>query len=216
MSLADDTKARLLEAAGQEFAEHGFEGTTIRAIIRRAGANVAAVNYHFGDKEQLYIQTVLEAHRGCIRTGTEPEQTDGPPEEQLRGHIRHFLSNVLAVGREDDWHHRLMLRELARPSPASTTLVREVIRPKFERLSAIIARIRPDLTGRRLDATVFSVVGQCLHYKMARPIVERVVGPEAFSALDVDFLTDHITSFTLAALRHEDPARNGARSEEAL
>jgi AcrR family transcriptional regulator len=212
MAVADETKARLIEAAGQEFAERGYEAATIRAIIRRAGANVAAVNYHFGDKEQLYIQAVLEAHRGCLRLGMEPpDGGDGPPQEQLRAHVRHFLSNILAVGRPDDWHHRLMLRELAQPSPASNILVREVIRPKFERLSAIIAGLRPDLTGRRLHAAVFSVVGQCLHYKMARPIVERVIGPEAFAELDLDFLTDHITTFTLRALGAGAPAsRNPA------
>ena len=59
----DDTKTRLLEAAGEEFAEKGFEGATIRSIIERAKANIAAVNYHFGDKERLYIQAVIEAHR---------------------------------------------------------------------------------------------------------------------------------------------------------
>ena len=64
MSTAQDTtKARLLEAAGEEFAEKGFEGATIRSIIERARANIAAVNYHFGDKERLYIQAVIEAHR---------------------------------------------------------------------------------------------------------------------------------------------------------
>jgi AcrR family transcriptional regulator len=207
MSVGDDTRSRLLEAAGQEFAERGFEGATIRSIIRRAGANLAAVNYHFGDKENLYVEAVLEAHRGCLRVGLESEPGGDSPEGQLRAHVRHFLSNILAVGRPDDWHHRLMLRELAHPSPASTRLVRDVIRPKFERLSEIIRRIRPDLSGRDLDATVFSVVGQCLHYKMARPIIERIVGPEAFAEMDVEFLTRHITEFTLGALRRGAPGR---------
>jgi AcrR family transcriptional regulator len=201
VSVVDDTKTRLLEAAGEEFAERGFQGATIRAIIRRAGANIAAVNYHFGDKEALYVQAVLEAHRGCIQEGEPEIAADAPPEEVLRAQIHHFLGNILAVGRDDRWHHRLMTRELLQPSPASEELVRQVIRPKFERLAGIIRRIRPDLEGRRLTATVFSVVGQCLHYKMARPIAERLVGPGAFAAFDVEFLTDHITSFTLGALR---------------
>lgn len=197
----DDTKTRLLEAAGEEFAARGFQGATVRGIIQRAGANVAAVNYHFRDKEGLYVQAVLEAHKGCMSDG-EPELTsDASAADELRAHIRHFLRSVLAVGQRDDWHHRLMLRELLEPSPASEALVREIIRPKFERLSAVVRRLRPDLAGRELTATVFSIVGQCLYYKMARPIAERLVGPEAFAAFDVDFLTDHIAGFTLAALR---------------
>jgi AcrR family transcriptional regulator len=46
----EKTRDKILDAAGEVFAEHGFEGATIRAITERAGANVAAVNYHFRDK----------------------------------------------------------------------------------------------------------------------------------------------------------------------
>lgn len=198
---ADDTKTRLLEAAGEEFAARGFQGATIRAIIRRAGANLAAVNYHFRDKEGLYVQAVLEAHKGCVSEGWPELPADASPEDELRAHIRHFLISVLAMGKNDHWHHRLMMRELLEPSGASEALVRETIRPKFEQLAGVVRRLRPDLTGRRLTATVFSVVGQCLHYKMARPIAERLVGPQAFADFDVEFLTDHITRFTLDALR---------------
>ncbi len=60
MEVQDTTKDRLLEAAGEEFAEKGFEMARVRTICERAGANIAAVNYHFGDKEQLYVQAVLE------------------------------------------------------------------------------------------------------------------------------------------------------------
>ena len=56
MVAQDLTKARLLEAAGEEFAEKGFELARVRAICERAGANLAAINYHFGDKEQLYVE----------------------------------------------------------------------------------------------------------------------------------------------------------------
>jgi hypothetical protein len=125
---------------------------------------------------------------------------DDDPAEQLRVQIHHFLGNFLAIGRTDDWHRVLLLREMIRPSPAAETLVREVIRPRFERLAAIVRRLRPDLEGRRLHATVFSIVGQCLHYKLARPMAERIVGPGAMEALDAEFLTGHITAFTLAAL----------------
>jgi AcrR family transcriptional regulator len=211
ISVADDTKSRLLEAAGEEFAAKGFQGATIRSIIRRAGANVAAVNYHFRDKEGLYVQAVLEAHRGCTSLGEPHLPGDAPPEEVLRAYVRHFLSNFLAVGRDDRWHHRLMMRELLEPSGASEVLVRENIRPKFEQLAAVIRRLRPDLEGRRLTASVFSVVGQCLHYKMARPIAERLVGPEAFAAFDLEFLTDHITGFTLGALRAGGAGCPGSR-----
>ena len=196
----DDTKAKVLEAAGEEFAVHGFDGATVRAICQRAGANTAAVNYHFGDKEQLYIRAVLEAHRCGVEMPTEAEAALGTPEERFRRYIRHFLGNILAVGDDRGWHHPLMLREMVRPGVASEALVREVIRPKFERLIALLREFRPEADDRRLQALAFSVIGQCLHYKMARPISERLIGEAAYADLDLDYLTDHITDFTLAAL----------------
>ncbi|GAC1472626.1 MAG: DUF1956 domain-containing protein [Isosphaeraceae bacterium] len=200
MGPQDATKDRLLEAAGLEFAEKGFEAGRVRSICERAEANLAAVNYHFGDKEQLYIQAVIEAHR-CGTNVPPPAvlDEDATPAEQLRGFIHHFLQNVLAL-RGNTWHHSLMLRELLRPTSACEAVVRESIRPRFERLLGILRRICPLAEGRELNALAFSVIGQCLHYKMARAVSERLIGTEAYEALDLEFLTDHITRFTLAAL----------------
>lgn len=198
----DATKSRLLEAAGEEFAERGFEGATIRAIIERAGANLAAVNYHFGDKEKLYIQAVIEAHRCGMDAEPDEEGSAAglPTSEQLRAYIRHFLGHVLAIEEQDSWHRKLMLREMVRPTRALETLVSDVIRPKFERLRAILSRACPEAGEDRLIATTYSVIGQCLFYKMARPVAEGLVGVETFARLDLEFLTDHIAGFSLAAL----------------
>lgn len=200
MDVQDATKDRLLQAAGEEFAEKGFECARIRAICDRAQANVAAVNYHFGDKEQLYVQAVLEAHRCGIGAGEEFEDVSGEPAEQLRGFIRHFLGRILALHVPDDWRHRLVTREMLHPTSASDVLIREAIRPRFERLVGILRQFCPEAEERKLHALAFSVIGQCLHYKMARPIAERLVGEAGVRALDLDFLTDHIASFCLAAL----------------
>jgi TetR/AcrR family transcriptional regulator, regulator of cefoperazone and chloramphenicol sensitivity len=203
----DPTKARLLEAAGEEFAEKGFEGATVRVICERAGANQAAVNYHFGDKEQLYEQAVLHAHR-CGPGMAEDVGDSGSPAEDLRLYVAMFLRNVVAL-KSPTWHQTLMLREMVNPTRASETLVRESIRPRFEKLSSIIRRLCPGADDRRVHALAFSVVGQCLHYKLTRSISERLVGPEGFEQLDIDYLIDHITRFTLAALGEGPPFCSG-------
>ncbi len=183
-----------------EFAEKGFELARVRAICDRAGANLAAINYHFGDKEHLYVEVLREAHR-C---GLDPdEQRFDPglsPAERLRAFIHHFLDRVLAMNRPEDWQHRLMLREMLSPTPFSEVLVREMIRPRFDFMKGLMREICPDADDRRLHALVFSVIGQCLHYKMARRVSERLVGEVGYRALDLDYLTDHITAFCLAAL----------------
>ena len=62
-SLHDETRRQLLEAAGEVFATAGFRNATVREICRRAGANLAAVNYHFGDKEALYAEVLRYAQQ---------------------------------------------------------------------------------------------------------------------------------------------------------
>ena len=200
MVAQDPTKSRLLEGAGEEFAEKGFELARVRAICDRAGANLAAINYHFGDKEHLYVEVLREAHR-C---GEDPQKEcldpGLSPAERLRTFIHHFLDRVLAMNHPEDWQHRLMLREMLSPTPFSEVLVRETIRPRFELIRGLMREICPEADDRRLNALVFSVIGQCLHYKMARRVTERLIGDEGYRALDLDYLTDHITAFCLAAL----------------
>jgi len=196
----DSTKIRLLEAAGEEFACKGFDAARVRTICERAGANVAAVNYHFGDKGQLYVEAVLHAHRCGVDPSAGDLGPDSDPCEQLRCFVHDFLKHVLAINDPEDWRHRLILRELLQPSAASDVLIREVIRPKFERLEQIVGRFCPGADERKRHALAFSIIGQCLHYRMARPITERLIGREAYRLLDLDFLTEHITSFCRAAL----------------
>jgi AcrR family transcriptional regulator len=194
------TKSRLLEAAGQEFAEKGFELARVRAICDRAGANLAAVNYHFGDKENLYVEALREAHR-CGVEWEDASQFEGlAPAGRLKAFIRHFLGRVLAMNHPESWQNRLMLREMIEPTRFSDILVREVIRPRFEHMKGLMRAICPEADDRRLNALVFSVIGQCLHYKMARAVTERLIGPDGYRALDLDYLSDHIAGFCLAAL----------------
>ncbi len=143
MAAQDPTKVRLLQAAGEEFADKGFQLARIRTICDRAEANIAAVNYHFGDKEQLYIEAVVDAHRcgNGMELGEIAES--GSPEEALREYIHQFLGRVLAINHPDDWRHRLMLREMLNPTKATEVLIRESIQPRFEILKGILGRICP-------------------------------------------------------------------------
>lgn len=212
VSEKENTKARLLEAAGEEFAAKGYDAVSVRAICDRVGANCAAVNYHFGSKEQLYIEAVLEAHRCGTELLPESAYRQGTPAEQLRCFIHHFLSKVVAISGHPGWHHALMLREMLQPTRASEVLVRESIRPRFERLQGILRRICPGADERKLNALTFSVIGQCLHYRVTREVSSRLVGAEAYAALDLDYLTEHITSFCLAALGLAPPLNEAGES----
>ena len=71
----DETRQRLLDTAGEVFAEKGFQAATVRQICGMAGVNIAAINYHFGDKERLYIEAVKHAH--CVQNA--PDEHAWPP-----------------------------------------------------------------------------------------------------------------------------------------
>src|ERR1700722_18946653 len=100
MSDADTTRARILEAAGAVFAEKGCDSATIRDICQLAGANIAAVNYHFGDKQRLYVQAVKRAHQALVELTPLPKwPPDTPARLKLRDFIETFLTRVLSSDR---------------------------------------------------------------------------------------------------------------------
>src|SRR5882724_7570525 len=88
------TEQRLLESAGEVFAEKGFRAATIRDIIQRAGANIAAVNYHFGDKERLYAAVFRYARKCCEEQFPIGAAAGASPRERLHAYV---LSMVLRL-----------------------------------------------------------------------------------------------------------------------
>ncbi len=204
-ALQEQTRDRLLEAAGEIFAEYGFQAATIRDICRRGKANVAAVNYYFGDKRALYIAAVERAH--CNTAGlinvVWPE--GWTPQQKLRVFIRQWLEQQLA---EDlpSWHMRLMLREMADPTDACVKLVEAYIRPMAETLRGVIRELTPDDLAERQGWMIgFSIVSQCLFYKVHRPIAELLVGRDEYTHFNLPVIAEHITRFSLAALGQGAP-----------
>jgi AcrR family transcriptional regulator len=199
--MSDDTKRRLLEAAGEIFSEKGFDSATVREICDRAGANIAGVNYYFGDKQRLYIDAVREAQ--CVRLEQVPMpdwDPSAPATERLRGFIHTMLSRMIYEQRPA-WHLGLILRELSHPTEACAEIVEDYIRPMAEELSQILVELMPAGTSReKVWITGFSIVGQCLFYYVHRPIAELLMGRDNYASLSIDKLADHIAEFTLAAL----------------
>src|SRR5438132_11915768 len=124
-NLPDATPGRVLEAAGQVFAEKGFEGATVREICQQAGVNIAAVNYYFRDKERLYVEAVKQACREDRQRLPLPEwPADVPAEVKLRDFIRTVANRMLGNNRPR-WHTQLVLREMAQPPAACSEWVQQ-------------------------------------------------------------------------------------------
>ena len=131
-----ETRLRLLEAAGEVFAEQGYRRATVRDICSRADANIAAVNYHFGDKEKLYIRhcSIGWAKPAEISARTAACRPPRPPEQRLHAFIRSWLFRMLGKGMPA-WHGKLMAREMSEPTAGFDTILAESIRPMANRLN---------------------------------------------------------------------------------
>jgi AcrR family transcriptional regulator len=196
------TRRGLLEAAGEVFAQKGFAKATVRAICDRAGVNVAAINYYFRDKEGLYREAIK--HWSTISRQKYPPDlgvgANPTVEERLGAFIRSFLFRILDTSRPG-WHGKLLAREMVEPTRALDELVESAYRPMTELLRQIVR----ELGGGRLSQTevrlcVRSILGQCLYYRHARPVIVRLNPDETFEPADVERLAAHVTRFSLEAI----------------
>ena len=194
-----ETRERLIDASARLFAERGFSKVTVREICRRARANVAAVNYHFGGKQGLYDEIVSSAIQTMQQTTEEIRKAGAnqPPEQQLAIFIRIFLSRVME--HRDGWIHQLMTREISDPTPALDRVIKNVVRPRMEYLAAVIAQLlhcRPD--DPRVQHSVMSVQVQCLALLNERAAKFQ---PFALTPPRIEALVEHIARFSLAGIR---------------
>lgn len=204
---SDDIRARLLDAAGPVFADQGFRKATVREICKQADVNLASVNYYFGDKERLYIETVRCAHELCARQVPLPDWPPGTPvKTKLRDFIRTMITRMLGT-QAAPWQTRLMLREVLNPTSACRELVEDYFRPHLDVLLGILDEILPEKTPQfRRHQICFSIVGQCLYYKVSQDVIKLLIDDqELASHYAPDQLAEHISYMTLSALGLEPP-----------
>jgi AcrR family transcriptional regulator len=202
-STTQETRQRLLEAAGEVFAERGFRAATVRDICQRAKANIAAVNYYFGDKEHLYT-AVLKYAFSCGLQKYPPLldlDRSASAEQRLYTYIRSFILRCLAEG-SPAWLGKLMEREMAEPTHALDILIHEAFRPLFELLMSIVRELLgPGAQPAQVQLCADSIIAQCLHYQHARPVLVRFDPEVKFDLADIERWANHIAEFSLAALR---------------
>jgi TetR/AcrR family transcriptional regulator, regulator of cefoperazone and chloramphenicol sensitivity len=195
------TREKLLDAASQVFAERGYHNATIREICRLAGANVAAVNYTFGDKLGLYTE-VLRQYLRAKQTGELMAAIDAAhsPEEKLR-RVIHMRLQSLCSGRRPDWGFRIVMHEFSQPTPAMTRVIDEAMRPIYTRVLSAVGQVLglpPDHEITRLCNN--SIIGQILFYTFSQPVLSRLQPDLKLTPQQVERIADHVCEFSLAAL----------------
>lgn len=211
------TKERLLDAAERLFAERGYDAVSIREIAGGADVNLAAVNYHFQGKHNLYVEVLrrrLEPKRELLLAALAEVEAAPPEAPRLEMLVRAFvgvhLEDALGSPRGILGLH-LMAREMSEPRHGARVLVQELIGPVRERFLALIRELLPDADEKTIQMIIGSVVGQFVYYAMHwHTHQDRSDKPDevelAFMTLAdsvEDYLAtviDHVTAFTMGGI----------------
>lgn len=205
---AADTKQSLLDAAESLFAKQGVHRASLRAITREAGANLAAVNYHFGSKEGL-LRAVLARRLEPLnrlrleRLDSALAETDPPGVEAI---VRAFVAPTLTmVGREPGGHAfaRFLTRTFSEPDPALRGLVLAAFEEVIQRFTEALRRALPHLGDDEVYWRFFFMVGAMAHTAGVGFLIERLSGGRCDPG-DADGVIDRITAFLVGGL--EAPA----------
>ena len=197
-----ETRQRLLNAACEVFGSRVYKEATVREICHVAGANVAAVNYHFGGKEKLYDAAWRYAFALTDEKYPIRYEAQLAPEQQLRSIVQAFLGRILDSG-PAGYFPRLMIREMTQPT-ALATIVDEVIRPSIEVIKKIVRNVADrELTDAEAHFCTVSVVSQCVFFNFSRPMRQHMMGRSHMEAHELGQLVEHVTSFSIAGIRRK-------------
>ena len=209
MTTATSTRDRILEVARDLFAQHGYNGTTIRDIAIAAEANLAAVGYHFGSKDALYGE-ILRAHVGPLaqRIAWACRATR-PPLDRVEFIVRAVFEHIQVRPHMP----ALMVRELAgghgRGRQVNPVLI-ETFRRALPLIVGVITEGQRGGTIRTGDPVLLSlsVMAQPIYFNLARPIIAAVAGLEPRDEATSQRMADHAVAVIRAGLAAppDDPA----------
>jgi TetR/AcrR family transcriptional regulator, regulator of cefoperazone and chloramphenicol sensitivity len=195
-----ETRKRLLNAASEVFAEKGYRNAKVAEICRRAGANVAAVNYYFGDKATLYAEAWQHAfNEHAMPKSSVPVHTS--LDDQLKNYIHSFIQNFMEKGLQG-YFTRLYLMELANPTGLIQDTWFDLIEPRRQKLLRIICEIMGvETTNETVLFCEMSIINQCRALLTINPRdLEYMLG-QPLSPNLIKRLADHIACFSLAGIR---------------
>ncbi len=197
------TKERLLQAAGEVFAEKGYHDATVAEICETAEANIASVNYHFGDKEKLYDKV----WRNAFAITSEAYPLDGglSDDASVQDYLYSYASAILhRIFNEDatGLFAKLLYREMASPTLALDKIAKDVLFPQSQHLDGLIVKmLGKELDEQQLFLCKNSIIGQCAFYNFSRPLRERVIGKKNMPEEEIDRIARHIARFSLGGLK---------------
>lgn len=213
------TKRALIEAAGELFAAHGLDGVSIRMIAEKANANVAAVNYYFGSKDNLYYETLkfvvrmsddrpVQGYLAELSDEAGPKQALAVLERLIRDKVR-----ICLAGDEPEWHMRLIMRAMMDSRPQLRRLVEELFRPDFTAMCTLLIQCRPGMQAREATWLTFAVMGMIFFYVIERVPILMLLDQDGFDAAFTRGVANTITRMVMRFLDESIEDRASRKGE---
>jgi TetR/AcrR family transcriptional regulator, regulator of cefoperazone and chloramphenicol sensitivity len=206
-----NTRNLLLQTAEKLFTERGYDAVSTRDLADTAGVNLGAIQYHFGSKAQLFLETIhrlMDENAIQCRSLHKPVQCETRQEaiQELSRFITQFLDHLLNPTGPQAC--RMMFREIFTETTTDnelidalvTSVVEKYIRPTTQLLHSIVMVLAPDKSLHQQTLITHSIIGQCSFYVTHRPFLERIWGENLSSAKLFTQILEHILNFTLRAL----------------
>ena len=218
----EESRAAILKAAAQEFAQHGIAGARTDAIAREARVNKALLYYYFKDKETLYGAVLDDAFSGLKATVLRALDGDSAPRDKILAYVGAYFDFIAS----NQLYPRLMQREMMRAREGQSQHIDKVIKtyiqPIFARVSEVLKEGIEHGEFRDVDPVHFvpSMVAMIVFYFSSAPMMQKIVGcnlltPERIAerrAAVLDFIAAALFRPKNSASRLRNDANQGARS----
>ena len=197
------TKTAIMNAAGPLFAEYGCEGLSIRTIAEIANVNTAAINYHFGSKENLYTETVTQVIGKC-KDDLPPSFSERVAITDDRQELISLLieaieakveSHLLNINTMECWNRRLIIRILLDEDKLKNEVV-EINRMGHDAWIVLLKKLNPSLSDTQCCILAFAVSGHVAFYIFAKSALLKFAHREEFDTAYCDEVK-HIVYQTL-------------------
>jgi TetR/AcrR family transcriptional regulator len=171
------SRAAILRAAAEEFAEHGIAGARTEAIAREARVNKALLYYYFKDKETLYGAVLDSAFSGLKATVFRALDSDLPAREKIMTYAGTYFDFIAS----NQVYPRLMQREMMRAreghSPHIEKLVKNYLQPIYARVGELLRKGIAEGEFRKIDPAHFipSMVAMIIFYFSSAPLMQKIV-----------------------------------------
>jgi AcrR family transcriptional regulator len=199
-----ETRQSILDAAMTIFADRGYRAATVRDICAAADVNIAAINYHFGDKAALYGEVLAYAYATLSPQPMPRLQDHSTATGAFEAWVHWYVDRM--VGDHGQTVGRLMMHAMADPSCGIDVLADRGIQPVFDELRSMVRALASDAIDDDTAARfALGVVGQCLIYRSSTGLLGHVQGvPEQ----DVHAIAAHICASSIAAIEHAHRVRS--------